>query len=76
MKKIRKIYVEEGEMVEIRVVPSGEEHNATGFKERLYPSRHKILAKIGSEYIDLPFVRPFQFMIDGKPVFRRIVEKC
>jgi hypothetical protein len=63
----RKIYVEEGELVEIRVVSKGEQKNAAGFDERLYPHRHKFLANIGTDYISLPTVSgSFCFKMDGQ----------
>jgi hypothetical protein len=62
----RKIYVEEGELVEIRVVSKGEQKNAAGFQERLYPVRHKYLIYIGSDSIEMPVVQPFGFKMCGK----------
>lgn len=62
----RKIYVEEGELVEIRVVSKGEQKNAAGFQGRLYPVRHKYLIYIGSDSIEMPVVQPFGFKMCGK----------
>jgi len=64
--KIRKIYVEEDELVEIHVVPKGESHDAAGFRERLYPAQHKYLLRFGSNHIDNPVVGPFGFSQCGK----------
>ena len=64
----RKIYVEEGEMVEIRVVPKGETPNAAGFREHLRPDSYKFLAKIGAEYFDLCVPQRFCFKMDGKAI--------
>jgi hypothetical protein len=63
---VRKIYVEEGELVEIRIVPKDEPKNAAAFQERLHPEHHRFLANIGTDYISLPTVSgSFCFEMDG-----------
>ena len=63
---IRKIYVEEGELVEIRSVPKGAEKCASEFNLHLYPEHHKYLARIYGRAIDIAVVMPFDFYMDGK----------
>jgi hypothetical protein len=53
----RKIYVGEGEIVEIRVVSKDEPKNA---------DRHKILVEIGTDHISIPEVNGFFYRCAGR----------
>ena len=63
---IRKIYVRQGEMVEIRVVPEDGDLNASEWKYQVHP--FKYLVKFFKSGIDVCVAQAFHFTMAGRPM--------